>query len=240
MASNFSVQVPEQFHPVFRALLALNDNEFTSLETALRESTPSIYRSALEGAVTSSLELDEDVAKGVVNLLLNLYVVMGRTDATPTSLVNSVVSDLRNTKITPEFEPRDSDWDRFKTNFEKLLHLDRTIGVSAKVFDVMTEHAHVYNNFGSRVLTDLRPIFPKDLSAPPSAGVIIHSLKLAYLEDGEPKEFFVAMDERDVAELKELLDRAETKATLLKQLMGSANIQYIDPRGAKQRGKTDD
>ena len=62
-------------------------------------------------------------------------------------------------------------------------------------------------------------MFGPKVTDPPVATLITHTLKLAYYQDDESKDFYLALDEDDITELEEVLSRAKTKAaTLTKQL----------------------
>lgn len=60
--------------------------------------------------------------------------------------------------------------------------------------------------------------------------LIVHMLKLGYHDSNESrhKEFHLALDSKDLAELKEIIIRAETKAKTLKSQLESAGVKPIE------------
>jgi hypothetical protein len=60
----------------------------------------------------------------------------------------------------------------------------------------------------SSVMTDMRLLFNDELETAPACGVILHQLKIDYIENGEQKSFFLSMDKDDVTEMCNVLKRA--------------------------------
>jgi hypothetical protein len=70
----------------------------------------------------------------------------------------------------------------------------------------------------------------------PYGAVIVHLLKLSYHEDGDHKEFFVALDDADLKHLKEVIERAERKAKTLRGKLKAGATMYLGSSG-KERTK---
>jgi len=82
----------------------------------------------------------------------------------------------------------------------------------------------------AQIFTDLRPVFGEKISGPPYAMVVTQSLKLTYYESptGSPKEIYIALDSKDIKDMKATLERAEEKALRLKDSLNAAGIRIID------------
>ena len=113
--------------------------------------------------------------------------------------------------------------DRIKS----LLSFDKTMAVTAKAFDVMTEHARTFCR--ARILSDIRPVFT-NLDEFASAAVIIHNLQIGFHEGGtgEHKEFYVALDTNDIQNLKEVIERAEKKTVALEAILNTSKVPYLE------------
>jgi hypothetical protein len=75
----------------------------------------------------------------------------------------------------------------------------------------------------SRLISDLRPVFD-DTGKNILESLIIHTLFIEYSDGGEStKRIALALDMDDVARLRRLCERAETKAATLKAAVASAN-----------------
>ena len=58
--------------------------------------------------------------------------------------------------------------------------------------------------------------------------MIVHNMNVTYFQEGERKDFFVAMDNADIAKLRKVLDRADAKTTLLQKLIENSGTQYFE------------
>jgi 23S rRNA G2445 N2-methylase RlmL len=127
-----------------------------------------------------------------------------------------------------------SDPARFRLRLRRLLSLDRTLGITAKAIDVALEHEHTYCQ--ARVLTDIRPIFTRDLSEQPAGAVIVHSLRLRHHVADSVREFFIAMTQTELDELRNVLYRASDKAATLRELLSAAGIPELTREGDETDG----
>ena len=85
--------------------------------------------------------------------------------------------------------------------------------LATKASTVQREHASIFVN--ARIFTDLRPVFsngPESIQA----AVVFHNLKLTYVQCNESREFFIAMDDEDLAMLQKTIIRAEAKSKALR------------------------
>jgi hypothetical protein len=115
-----------------------------------------------------------------------------------------------------------------KHNFSKrladFLEATSVLGITAKAAKVLLEHEHVF--LEPRILTDIRTVF-KDIEEQPVGAVIVHNLRITYRQNDDRKEFFVALDDSDLASLSQEIARAEAKAKVLKKLLEKAEITYL-------------
>jgi hypothetical protein len=105
------------------------------------------------------------------------------------------------------------------TLFECADNLTKTM----KAFNLLTENAHLYRQ--SSVMTDMRLLFNDELETAPACGVILHQLKIDYIENGEQKSFFLSMDKDDVTEMCNVLKRALKKEDII--LKNQSDIHFI-------------
>jgi len=125
-----------------------------------------------------------------------------------------------------ESEFSEQDKLRLTGRLAQLLEIEKSLGTTSKANDVLTEHEHTFCD--ARILTDMRPIFPSDLAVSPTEAVVVHTLKIAYHQDREHKEFYVALDFDDIQTLKTAIERAELKDQSAKSLLDKAGVQCLD------------
>ncbi|HEX9774425.1 MAG TPA: hypothetical protein VGB83_02435 [Actinomycetota bacterium] len=102
----------------------------------------------------------------------------------------------------------------------RLLSVPSVLAVG-KSFDVATEFDRIYHS--SRIITDLRPVFADD-PATPLGVVLVHTLKVDYVRNGEMESAFFGLDDQDISELKKVIERAENKSKALEGLTDAAAI----------------
>ncbi|HME08039.1 MAG TPA: hypothetical protein VKG25_13370 [Bryobacteraceae bacterium] len=105
-----------------------------------------------------------------------------------------------------------------------LLGID-ALRLRAKAVDLQVDHARVFQN--ARVLTDVRPVFGVESTDDVRGVLVFHTLKVQYFEDEGAKELYVVLDDRDVDELSNSLERARRKARGIRALL-QAKAQVDD------------
>src|SRR5262249_43902305 len=101
----------------------------------------------------------------------------------------------------------------------------KTIVRLAKAFDVAYDYQFVFHV--SRILTDIRPVFadsPDDLLG----AVVTHSLKIDFYTREGHDELYVAMNDDDLAELDQAVQRAKAKSESLRKVLKDAGLAQMD------------
>lgn len=228
MATTGKLRIPEGIYPGLGRLLKISDEEYREIEQSLEEATPTLSDFRLASFVAERTKLNKDDVGNIITALLSLHVGWTYSKTEKREFIERVCEALLATN-KDDLRPDGGNWEPFKERLNRLLRFEQLLGITSKAYRVMSEHPHVYRNIGTRVLTDVRPVFPNNLEEPLSAAVIVHTLKIAYREGSTHKEFFVAMDNNDVHELRELLDRADKKAAKLREVLLAAQLAYLDP-----------
>jgi hypothetical protein len=100
------------------------------------------------------------------------------------------------------------------------------VSTTARALDLQGEHERIFHD--ARVLTDIRPVFGPDATAPPIGAVINETLKIEYFTAADTKEVFIALDRDDLIRLKSVVDRAITKAESLQAFLEAADLRYYE------------
>jgi len=227
VASFNRIRIPDYYYKGIACLISLDDAGYSLLEDALSKAVPSLYRGDLVSYVAEQVTIDKDDLEEIVQFLLSLYRVRSIREADVSELITDVQQSLQAERKL-DFAPKDGNWSVLTKRLDYLLRLDQSLGITAKAFDVMSQHDHLFVGLGTRIMTDIRPVFLDDLSQPPTAAVIVHTLKIVYHSGEDHKEFFVALDTDDVNELRNLLDRADQKASALQEILKRTPMQYLD------------
>jgi len=103
---------------------------------------------------------------------------------------------------------------------------------TANAIELLTQNERNYRT--ARVLTDVRHVFAEDAVEKPAGAVIIEVLALqTWNRDGHAETLHVAMDETDLRELRDAMQRALDKTSNLRGLLREQGMTYfeLDKRG---------
>jgi hypothetical protein len=99
---------------------------------------------------------------------------------------------------------------------------------SGKALDLL--YSNERNFVGSRIVSDIRPIFGDDAAEVPSAVVIAHRLEVEYVDPaGHNRTLQFALDHEDLATLRSTVERAQTKASVMESLVERAGLAVANP-----------
>ena len=99
--------------------------------------------------------------------------------------------------------------------------------LSARAFAIQHEYEKVLRS--ARIVSDIRPVFT-DSATDMEGLMIVHNLKLSYMDSGHYKEAVFAMDDEDVAMLKRVLERAETKSKTMERFISKNELRYFESK----------
>ncbi|MBU1426291.1 MAG: hypothetical protein KKH12_14010 [Gammaproteobacteria bacterium] len=159
----------------------------------------------------------------LLRTVFSLHVTYSYSNRKLDTFLDDVIKALKeNDEFGKQFSK--TDWTKFRSILEKLFSIDSLLCLS-KAVDIVSEHSRIFT--GSRVLTDIRPVFGSNESQI-SALFVSHNLKLEYFENGEERELFVALDDEDIESLIETLQRSQKKAKAIKAIVTVDKLPYID------------
>ncbi len=221
------LEIPERQKSALMQILRFSPKERKQLLDALKEAKPSLLGRTFTSSWTQKADVSESEAQDMFQLLASLYVSMDIADQSADAFAAEVCDAIRASK-DPGLQLRDANWAEIKSYLAQLLALDNTLGVSAKASDVRSEYGNVFCT--ARILTDLRPVYGRDVEKGPAVAVIVHEAKISFHESGEErtKDFYVALDSDDLLQLKKLLERANRKEDSLKAAAKKGGINVLE------------
>jgi hypothetical protein len=218
--------VPDYYLQGFQLLLRLSGEQVEALDSALASTAPTLRSRDLASALSENVPgVDDDDMEEVVEAILSLYRFQETFDEDDRDFLGEFITD--SILNTPDLDiPEEFDAEGFAKRLDSLLSHESTAGVTAKALLLLRDHEHRLCH--SRLYTDVRHIFLGKAMTDPAGAVIVHQLKIAYHQGRELREFFVALDTADIAELRDMLDRADRKADSIKRSLERASVPYID------------
>jgi hypothetical protein len=220
------IELPQEALAEFHKIATVGDAAFDSLLVAIKSTDATLRGRQFSKNVAEKVPLiDKGDVGSILGAAVVLYVIRRKSDMTlsPQEIAGGIVNSplfAESKQFTPTLR------DVLSERIVKLLDCDKSIGVTSKALDVMTEHERVYCN--ARILSDIRPVFA---TAPETAdgAVIIHNLQIGFHFNGKHREIYIALDSGDIKQLKAIIERAEKKDTALQSILTQSRIPYLAP-----------
>jgi hypothetical protein len=222
------LDIPEPYRPGLAALANLPNASFDELLSALQRAPQAANRKELGAWITPEVKsvTAVDVPK-IINSITSLYRVRLRMEISSEKLARDVVDAMQKLDI-PELRIDDGNRQVITDRVAKLIALDALNVTETKAQELKAEYEHSFCD--CRMFTDLRPVFGGNVADPPSAMLIVYTLRLGYHDSQESRhrELHVALDSSDLAALKDAIARAEKKAATLKSQLEGAKIKPLE------------
>ena len=206
-----TLTVPKDERKGLALLQELPDQVFANFLIAIEQSADTLR--GVSG-------LSADTSRLLTETLNNLYIVRAYNDVPTDEFVSDVFESL-----VEHGELKLNDEPRFRERLTRLLDIE-SLNITAKGSVLQAEYAYTFCD--ARIMTDIRPVFGQDVSAPPPAMLLTHTLKIEYHGTaGHIHEFYIGLRSEDVVRLREVLDRAEVKAKSIKSLLKPLNTKLM-------------
>jgi hypothetical protein len=218
-------RIPKQHQNGLAKVLAMPEDVFQRLINALKRSPFSLsFRDNLTRAVASVDEISPKDAKSIAEALRSIYIARANTGLSEGKFVDEVVKAINESSSDELLKIADSS----ETNKERLILIFgiEPLLLVAKAGTVMVDHDKTFHDV--RVLTDIRPVFDETPNST-KAMMIVHNLKIHYHQGEQHRDLYVALDAQDVQKFIDTLERAKKKAEILKSILTSTNVPYIEP-----------
>lgn len=201
--------IPQDEQTGLVRLATLTNDQIDQLRTALAAAPVLLNREEFLKAIPPVEGIVFDDQEKIVWALtyLNSYLVTGSADIT------QFVADVRESLgagVTGDVA------EKVAAVLPGFLEID-SLRLRAKAVDLQVDHARGFQ--GARIVTDIRPVFSPSATTEVKGALIFHTLKIEYFQDADTREFFIALDERDLVNLQEALSRAQEKARTLRGLL---------------------
>lgn len=195
-----------------KAIRASLDRMATEPEISENSREPEIVAATAMESISRPSKSSDFATVG--EALVSMYGVKSNSDLPLEEFVSGVADSLEEVP-DPHLRLLPSQREEFTQKLTVLLNSDM-FAISAKLSDLRTENERIFCH--ARILTDLRPVFGKDVNDGVVAMLLTHNLKISFHAAGRKgdHEIFVSMDTEDLEELRKTIERAQTKAKKVK------------------------
>ena len=213
------VSVPSRYRNGLKMLVGLTEAQLSELLAALGRCEPKVQRAAflkqLQG-MTPTIERNN--LRDILDALLALPTVRDSYEQTDAVFAEGLA---RSDDLAIDPAQRQ----RFVEAIVAVLGVPPVV-LTSKAGDIYGDHQRMLA--GTRILTDIRPVFAGAPSQGPDAALILHTLKIHYFQGTQHQDVYLAMDRIDLDRLKDVIRRAEEKADQLKNVLAKENIRLMD------------
>jgi hypothetical protein len=211
------LRIPKEHIKALGEIFKLSQAQFKALVAALAAVPLSVDTDDFEKAVAPKIQLFSKSPDALLKAIVALNVTRAHSEPPLPEFVANTIESLQ------EELPTDGEATA-KQRLTELLEID-SLTVASKGIHLSIDRERIFQH--ARILTDARPIFGPQVTAAPAAMLITQTLKLSFFQDDRMIDLYIALDEDDISELQEVLTRAKTKATTLKNLLTSANVKVV-------------
>jgi len=216
---NMRSTLPESLAKGLREIAVLPDETFGKLLAFLEAIPTEIKQNEIFNAGKSDAGEGTFINEAVTSAAFSIVMSRVGSRLSVEQFVERIIDG-----ISPSAELEDAQRQTLRRRAAEILSV-KSLDLVARAHDVLLEHSQTFST--ARIVSDLRAIFSDDVSADPQGMVIVHMLNIAYRSAGRRDAFVVALDEKDVDQFLEVLQRAKDKGATLKRAAENAGIPYI-------------
>lgn len=215
------IKVPESQEEPLRTLATMAPDDRKKILEAIQSAQASIDPADFMSHVENATGLESKTVRPIMRVLFSMYRVSVEAEK---GFFEDVANEAK--KLVGEPASDDVDWGAFTTDLEAMIGCDDSLGVTAKISALRSDHQRVFCS--SRILTDIRPVFGDDPTKSPRAAVVVHSLRLTYHVGDTHDDIFVALDAEDLRVLRNHCDRAMKKELALNEQIRRTDMTLLE------------
>jgi hypothetical protein len=215
--SRFDLGIPAQLRAGLESLASLTPDQAAEVVGAVSSAEPFKSVRELEAVVRDALPSTAKApAERIVASLISLSSIARSSDI---ETVSEAVSQSDRLELDDEARAA------LRGVMDALLR-SKAVFSTASAIELLTQHPQNFR--ASRVVTDIRPVFAEDASEPPMGAVLIQTLQLqTWDRNGDSETLYVAMDEADLRELRDDIERAIGKTATLRAMLDEQGVAYF-------------
>ena len=227
MSEKISFHIPESHLELLNALINLTLEQRKLLLDSLKKCNPTLNRNEVITELSQLTKIKKDILFQIIEYSVSLYRGFYEIGYEKKDDFINQYREAFEIEIKDKIENFDTLKEKIIFDFiQDILDLDRSIGIIAKGDSLTLNDAKIF--LQSRIITDLRPIYPFNINKENiEFAIISHNLKIQYIENNKEKEIFISLDDIDLRNLQSVIERALIKQLSLKRLCQENQINII-------------
>ncbi|MGB0428918.1 MAG: hypothetical protein ACPGLV_00495 [Bacteroidia bacterium] len=216
----FNIQIPKDHLKSLRWYFSLNGDIQEKLNKTLQDVKVGSSSSEIASVLKEKLEIETEQALDFVGFLFSILMAFEKIElANRDEFIQSVATSFVESE-------NDFVYDQTLESLRALFTVKDAMIVWAKAQELAVNREKLLRS--SKIITDIRPVFTDKESDSFSSAVVLFTLRLEYIEDGEDKISYFALDKSDLNRLKAQIERAEKKEELINDKMSSNSVNLIE------------
>ena len=211
------LELPNEDAGSLKEIQAIPKGAIESLISFLEQSPPIADPVAMATSIASKLT-DAEVGSltRILETVYRLYYIREMAGVGPTKFLDDLMEGIEKADTISQEEQA-----RVRSLLDRILAIE-SLSIVAKAKRLQRDGERLYCK--AKILSDIRPVFGRDPSQRPHGVVLAHTMKIAYHEGADHREFHVVLDSDDLVSLGEVIQRAQTKERTIRTLMKSADL----------------
>ena len=220
-----NIKIPKQYRTGFEKLRQFADDIFEKLLTTINRDIKDFRKKDIEIDIGVLIGIDSSDVKKILEALISIHTVLSDPDLdiSKNDFINDICDALQET-AEKEVVLSDEEKSRFKERLKKLLDIE-ALKIQSKVLDLQASNERSFCSL--KIITDIRPVFGLEIKGGIKESIIQHTMQISYHENearGEHKTFYLVIDKNGLKSIRDALDRAEEKQSILEKTIESMNI----------------
>jgi hypothetical protein len=198
-------------------ILALAADRLPQIVALAAEVGPRVGTLAVAKVLSDEVGIEAGELRLLLSTLINVYNTKARLKLSAGDTVDAIAYNLKRFAKDPKDAERLRAWEKGREQIAKALdqlNPNHALIAAFKAYRVATSHP--YELVGFKIYTDVRPVFNEAGDAILQT-IINHVLSIDYHDGQDHHVIQFDLDANDVVDLKELCERAQKKATVIKR-----------------------
>jgi hypothetical protein len=214
--------VPDELNPGFEIIASLREDQIKKLSNTIKKLPRGVGERTFFKAISSKIDVEnkEDLAL----TLFSLGALLNKEKEKDTKKIADHLTFSINYYREKKFQEKQLN--QLTSNLISLFECCGNIKNTFKALYLQLEQHNVFRD--SHLITDIRPVFGDNLDEAENFAIIFHKLRIEYEQNGKKNNFFVALDRDDLDNVREQIERAIKKESILQEKF-KGTIKFINP-----------
>lgn len=211
------VRINKDFEERFETLMALSEESLTLLLQQIEKVDTMVSPEKLSERLYETLNISKKDLTDILNLVFSLNHLKQVTDFSSEKIADDLIEALQET------ESENLKSDHCKEYLLKVMSIEGIISTHIKASIVAANQEKLL--LDTALITDIRPIFDGNEFR---SSLIIHNLKIEYVEGENSHTIYLALDGNDLRKLKDSIKDAELREKSIKSKFSTTGITFIN------------